>query len=83
MSDEGERLHLGRARPSGPGKPRPGKNGKYDYDEDDNAFQRFLVRRKAKRAAKKQRLAAMTRGRRVTRRFLIGGTWLLGVLLID
>jgi len=75
-----ERLQLGRA-PKERAAKRPRKP-EYEYGEDDNAFQRYLIRRRAKRTAKKARLAAMTRGKRVTRRFLIGGTWLLGFIAL-
>ena len=71
-----EQLQLGREP-----KRRPAKK-QYAYGEDDNAFQRFLIRRRTKRTAKKERLAAMTRGKRVTRRFLIGGTWVLGFVAL-
>jgi len=84
VSDEGERLQLGRARPSEDSPEKPGKRARpqYDYDEDANAVQRFLTRRRAKRQAKKERIAAMTRGRRVGRRFMIAGTWLLGFIAL-
>jgi membrane peptidoglycan carboxypeptidase len=52
----------------------------YGYAEDDNVLQRFVKRRRVKHAAKKARLAAMTRRRRVGRRFMIAGTWLLGLV---
>jgi len=75
---EDERLQLGREPKARAPQGRSKRD--YEYGEDDNAFQRFLIRRRAKRKAKKERLAAMTRGKRVTRRFLIGGTWLLGFI---
>ena len=37
-------------------------------------------RRRRRRLRKKQRLAAMSRGRRVARRFALAGTWALGIV---
>src|SRR5579875_2578001 len=67
-----ERLHLGRQRDEdGPGRATPG------------APRRSLGERwKARRAAKKRRLAAMTRRRRVLRRVGILATWLLGMFAV-
>ncbi len=72
MSEEGERLRLGRQRTS----PAPTP----DYDEDDGFVKRTLAKRRARKQAKKARLAAMTRGRRLARRFMIASTWLLGFI---
>ena len=42
--------------------------------------ERVVFRYKQRRAAKKRRLAAMTRKRRIARRFGIAGTWFLGFI---
>jgi membrane peptidoglycan carboxypeptidase len=75
VSDEGEKLQLGRAR------PEPGRPAKPEYDDEGKGFfARRAGRWKARRAAKKARLAGMTRRRRVLRRILVISTWLLGLL---
>lgn len=74
MSDE-ERLQRGRARSPRPSpSPRPSSGG------DPGRFARLVERRRRRKRAKKARLARMTRGRRVLRRFMIAGTWLLGLI---
>jgi membrane peptidoglycan carboxypeptidase len=70
VTDDGERLHLGRERAGGPSPPRPAA----DFDGRPG----FWERRRRRRRAKKARLAAMTAGRRWARRAMILGTWLLG-----
>ncbi|MDT4941402.1 MAG: hypothetical protein QOJ34_1491 [Pseudonocardiales bacterium] len=68
VKDEGgERLQLGRGRGKTPAEPIEGNLG-----------QRVLERYKRHRRRTKARVAAMTPGRRWTRRGLIAGTWLLG-----
>ncbi|HKC28137.1 MAG TPA: transglycosylase domain-containing protein [Jatrophihabitans sp.] len=66
---DGERLQLGRDKGRPPSPPLEG-----------NLAQRLVQRYKRRRRAKKARLAAMSRGRRVARRGLILGTWLLGFI---
>jgi membrane peptidoglycan carboxypeptidase len=75
VSDEGEKLQLGRAR------PKPARSPKPDYDDQDLGFwARRGHRWKARRRAKKTRLAAMTRPRRILRRVLVMSTWFLGLV---
>jgi len=77
VKDEGERLQLGREKRA----PKPGATPSPDYDDDDaNWFARFRERRRARRAATKARVAAMSRKRRFARRSMIAGTWLLGLI---
>ncbi|MCW2496680.1 transglycosylase domain-containing protein [Jatrophihabitans sp.] len=76
MADR-EKLHLGRAKPKSGAKPRAPKP---QPPEGANFGQRLAFRYKVRRAAKKRRLAAMSRRRRVARRFGIAGTWLLGLI---
>ena len=76
MSNEGERLQLGREK-----RRRPAGSGNApDYPEDAGAFARFRYRRRQRRAATKARVAAMSGRRRFARRSMILGTWLLGFI---
>jgi membrane peptidoglycan carboxypeptidase len=75
MSDDRERLQFGREKRR---RPTPGPDPSPDYDDEDGLLARLRAKRRARKQRKKARLAAMTRGRRVARRFMIGGTWLLG-----
>jgi membrane peptidoglycan carboxypeptidase len=86
VTDEGERLHLGRdGRPTSSGfrserrTPAAGSGGSA-HRADDGFWRRFRTRRKARRRARKARIAAMSRRRRWARRGMIGGTWLLGLI---
>jgi membrane peptidoglycan carboxypeptidase len=77
VRDEGERLQRGRAKRR---QPRPGPDPSPDYDDESGRFSRFMQRRRERRAARKARVAAMTRPRRILRRSMIAGTWLLGLI---
>jgi membrane peptidoglycan carboxypeptidase len=76
MTDDRERLRLGRERANGPSKPA------YTGDEDDGFLARVWHRHQQRRIAKKERIAAMTRRRRIARRFMVAGTWLLGFVAV-
>jgi membrane peptidoglycan carboxypeptidase len=54
--------------------------GRHSRDEDESSGDSFRARRKRRRAAKKARLAAMSRKRRIGRRVGILGTWCLGFI---
>ena len=71
VKSDGERLQLGRDRGKRPAEPVEG-----------SLAQRVWERYKRRRAAKKARIAAMTPGRRWTRRGLIAGTWMLGFIAV-
>src|SRR5262249_12286849 len=43
-------------------------------------LKRIVARRRRRRRATKARVAAMSRGRRLVRRLMIAGTWLLGLV---
>jgi membrane peptidoglycan carboxypeptidase len=76
MSNEGERLQLGRDK-----RRRPSDSGNApDSPDDAGALARFRHRRRQRRAATKARVAAMSGRRRFARRSMIVGTWLLGFL---
>jgi membrane peptidoglycan carboxypeptidase len=49
---------------------------------EGNLAQRTVERYKRRRRAKKARVAAMTRGRRIARRGMVLGTWLLGFVAV-
>jgi membrane peptidoglycan carboxypeptidase len=78
MTDDRERLRLGRERASGSTKAAHAST--YTGDEDDGRLKRIWHRRQERRRRKKERIAAMSRGRRVARRFMVAGTWLLGLI---
>jgi membrane peptidoglycan carboxypeptidase len=78
MSTEGERLQLGREKRQRSGGP----NREPDYPDGANAFTRFRYRRRQRRQATKARVAAMTPRRRLARRSMILGTWLLGFVAL-
>ena len=73
MNDHGEHLQLGREKRGRRSRSAPG-------DEDLPFAKRVWVRYRRRRAAKKARVAAMSRKRRWGRRGLIAGTWLLGFI---
>ena len=75
---DGEKLQLGKAKKPKP-KPKP-KPRRPQPPEDANFGERVIFRYKQRRAAKKKRLAAMSRNRRIARRFGIAGTWFLGFI---
>jgi membrane peptidoglycan carboxypeptidase len=70
-----EKLQLGKAKP----KPKP-KPRRPQPPADATRVERIVFRYKQRRAAKKRRLAAMSRPRRVARWFGIAGTWFLGFI---
>jgi membrane peptidoglycan carboxypeptidase len=62
-----------------PEKPQKGGSKRTPRPAPEPKHGNLVARWKARRAAKKKRLAAMTRGRRILRRLGLTGTWLLGI----
>ncbi|MGI8761866.1 MAG: transglycosylase domain-containing protein [Jatrophihabitantaceae bacterium] len=68
------------ARPSPSSGNRSGSNGGSGANGTDGADGAGLrARLRRRRAAKKRRIATMSRGRRLLRRFAVAGTWLLAM----
>ncbi len=73
MADR-EKLQLGRQRQARRARPKP--------DPDAGRTERIIAWNRRRRAAKKRRLAKLSRPKRVLRRLGVAGTWLLALITV-